>query len=38
MPALSFSLPYAAVADSYPEKIGGKLENGIANAVGVICT
>ncbi|ARO88297.1 exosortase system-associated protein, TIGR04073 family [Nitrosospira lacus] len=31
--ALFFS-PYAAMADSYPEKAGGKLENGIANAVG----
>ena len=32
--ALFFSSSYAAMADSYPEKAGGKLENGIANAVG----
>ena len=32
--ALFFSSPYAAMADSYPEKAGRKLENGIANAVG----
>lgn len=31
--ALFFSSPYAAMADSYPEKAGRKLENGIANAV-----
>lgn len=28
-----FSLPYAAMADSYPEKVLQKLENGAANAV-----
>ena len=35
--ALFFSLPHAAMAESTPDyldKIGGKLENGIANAVG----
>jgi putative exosortase-associated protein (TIGR04073 family) len=35
--ALLFSLPHAAMAESEPDyldKIGGKLENGIANAVG----
>jgi putative exosortase-associated protein (TIGR04073 family) len=31
---LLFSAPYAAMADSYPEKAGEKLGNGIANAVG----
>jgi putative exosortase-associated protein (TIGR04073 family) len=34
--ALFFSAPYAATADSYPEKAGGKLGTGIANAVGGI--
>ncbi len=35
--ALFFSLPHAAMAESEPDyldKVGGKLENGIANAVG----
>ena len=31
---LLFSAPYAAMADSYPEKAGAKLGNGIANAAG----
>ena len=35
--ALFFSLPHAAMAENAPDyldKVGGKLENGIANAVG----
>ena len=32
--ALFFSAPSAAIADSYPEKAGAKLGNGMANAVG----
>ena len=32
--ALFFAAPYAAIADSYPEKAGAKLGNGVANAVG----
>jgi putative exosortase-associated protein (TIGR04073 family) len=34
--ALFFSAPHTAMADGYPEKAGGKLANGIANAVGGI--
>lgn len=31
--ALFFATPYAAMADSYPAKVGEKLGNGIVNAV-----
>ena len=31
-----FAAPSAAIADSYPEKAGAKLGNGVANAVGGI--
>ena len=34
--ALFFAAPYAAIADSYPEKAGAKLGNGMVNAVGGI--
>ncbi len=33
---LFFAAPYAVIADSYPEKAGAKLGNGMANAVGGI--
>lgn len=31
--ALFFATPYAAMADSYPTKVGEKLSNGIVNVV-----
>src|SRR3982751_7142647 len=33
---LLFSAPHVAMAESYPQKAGGKLANGIANAVSGI--